>query len=88
MLQNIGATGSRREETALDLTDAGGAAGARVPAVRIDAQGRAQGAPVRMLAGFAAHGTRAWQWVVMGPEPDPEHAKTFLDSFRLIATDG
>ena len=38
-----------------------------------------------MMAGFAAHGPRAWQWMVIGPAPDRDHAKTFLDSFRLVA---
>lgn len=84
MLQNIGATGGRRQNGELELKDPAGAVLARVPVVRLEASGTTQGAPVTMLAGFAAHGSRAWQWMVIGPQPDREHAATFLDSFRLV----
>jgi len=85
MLQNIGAADARREAGALELKDPSGALVARVPVVRVEASGKAQGTPVTMMAGFAAHGPRAWQWMVIGPAPDRDHAKTFLDSFRLVA---
>jgi len=85
MLQNIGAADARRETGALELKDPAGALVARVPVVRIEATGKAQGAPVTMMAGFAAQGARAWQWMVIGPAPEREHAATFLDSFRLVA---
>jgi hypothetical protein len=38
-----------------------------------------------MRALFVAHGLRAWQAVAVGPALDPEHAKLFTDSFKLLA---
>lgn len=42
--------------------------------------------PVVQHAGYTAYGRRAWQWVVVGPQPEPEVVNTFLDSFRLIVS--
>jgi len=39
---------------------------------------------MQMMAGFTARGMRAYQWVVVGPQPVHEQAQTFLDSFRLV----
>ena len=39
---------------------------------------------MQMHAAFAARGARAWQWVVLGPAPDAEQARTFVASFRLL----
>jgi len=84
MLRNI--AGSEHSASLLEVpvVDAAGARQGREPALRVEAGGSAQGKPVTMLAGFATRGARAYQWVVLGPRPDREQAKTFLDSFRLL----
>jgi hypothetical protein len=38
---------------------------------------------VSLYALFASRGGRAWQAVVLGPDPDPEQARHFLDGFRI-----
>lgn len=86
MLRNIAGTERSAQPVTVQVVDASGAALGREQALRIEADGSAQGQPVRMLAGFTARGSRAWQWVVLGPQPDPEQARTFLDSFRLVQT--
>jgi len=84
MLRNI--AGSEQSSSSLEVpvVDAAGTRQGRETALRIEARGKAQGKPVAMLAGFATRGARAYQWVVLGPQPDPEQAKVFLDSFRLL----
>jgi hypothetical protein len=69
------------------VDNAGKAVGTEA-AVRVDASGTAQGKRQQLLAGFVAHGARAYQWVVLGPAVDREQARTFLDSFRLLAAPG
>lgn len=86
MLRNIAGTERAARNATVQVVDASGAAVGREPALRIEAEGSAQGKPMRMFAGFAARGSRAYQWVVLGPQPDPEQARTFLDSFRLVRT--
>jgi hypothetical protein len=88
MLRNI--AGTEREALAAPLRvvdEAGKAVGAEA-AVRVDATGTAQGKPQQLLAGFGARDARAYQWVVLGPSLDREQARTFLESFRLLAAPG
>jgi hypothetical protein len=50
----------------------------------VEATGRAKGAPAVLLASFIGHGDRAWQAIVLGPEPDREQARIFLDSVKVM----
>jgi hypothetical protein len=86
MLRNI--AGAEREALAVQVpvVDASGKQVGSEPAVRVEAEGAAQGRPMRLSAGFTARGARAWQWVLLAPEVDREQARTFLESFRLVAT--
>ena len=87
MVRNIG--GTERVADARDVTvvDASGVTQGRVPGVRVEADGSAQGKAMTMLAGFTSRGTRAYQWVAVGPDVRREEALTFLDSFRLLRTE-
>lgn len=84
MVRNIGGRESAHAGLALAVLDAGGREVARQPGVRIDAEGRVGDRPMHLAAQFVARGDRAWQAVVMGREADPEHARQFLDSFRIV----
>jgi len=86
MVRNIGGTERVADAREVTLVDASGAAKGRVPGVRVEADGSVQGKAMSMLAGFTARGSRAYQWVVIGPEVRREEALTFLDSFRLLQT--
>ena len=83
MLRNIAGTEKRAQPVRVQVIDAGGAATGEAAALRVDAEGSAQGKPVTMLAGFTAHANRAYQWLALGPAVDAEQAGTFLSSFRL-----
>jgi hypothetical protein len=83
MLRNIGAAAAQPRDVEVAVVDAAGARIAGFPAQRIDATGSANGRPVRLVAGFAARGARAWQWTVIGGSIDEEQALAFVDSFRL-----
>ncbi len=87
MVRNIGGVERTADAGTVALVDASGTALGRIPAVRIEAGGSAQGRPMSMLAGFTSRGARAYQWVVIGPEVRREEALTFLDSFRLLQTE-
>ena len=84
MLRNIAATAPRITSMQVAVLDAGGAPAGRLAAERVEASGVVQGRPSTLLAGFAADGRRAWQWVVVGPAVDREQAQTFLEGFRVI----
>lgn len=84
MLRNIAGSEHSSSSPEVLVVDAAGASQGREKSLRIEARGTAQGKPVTMLAGFATRGARAYQWVVLGPQPDREQAKVFLDSFRLL----
>jgi len=84
MLRNIAGTERSVQPATVQVVDAAGAALGQEPAVRIEADGTANGGTMQMMAGFTARGARAYQWVVVGPQPVREQAQTFLDSFRLL----
>ncbi len=84
MVRNIAGTERSSASGKVSVIDPSGAARGAEAAMRIDADGSAQGKAVTMLAGFAARGARAYQWVVLGPGIDREQAQVFLDSFRLV----
>lgn len=85
MVRNIGGTERSHREVMVPRIDASGAAQGSVPAVEIEATGRMKDKEVTMLARFASDGDRVWQAVVLGPRPEPEQARLFLDSLRVIA---
>lgn len=84
MVRNIAGIERVSARSKVKLTDANGAVCESVDAWRIEADGKMRAQAATMLAGFAARGARAYQWVVLGEAPDPEQARTFLESFRLI----
>ncbi|MEK9720332.1 MAG: hypothetical protein VW339_07360 [Quisquiliibacterium sp.] len=84
MLRNIAAKDEKTASSLVTLIDAQGVARGRAPAIQIDARGSINGKPARMLAGFAALGSSAYQWVVIGPSLPEEQARIFIDSFRLV----
>lgn len=84
MLRNIGATQPQVSTAQAGVVDPGGASLGRITVERVEASGTVQGRPTEMLAGFAAEGRRAWQWVVIGPALDREQASTFFDGFRVM----
>lgn len=84
MLRNIDGRQTASRGVEVPRVDAAGAVQDRQEAVRIEAEGSAQGRAVTLSAGFVAQADRAWQWVVIGPAVDREQAAVFLDSFRLI----
>lgn len=84
MLRNIAGVEKSVRSVPVPLVDFGGAPVGTLPGTRVDAEGEVKGEPVTMSAGFVARSNRAWQWVVLGPAPDPEQVATFLDSFRLV----
>ena len=87
MVRNLGGVERAADAGSVALVDASGKALERIPAVRVEAGGSAQGKAMSMLAGFTSRGARAYQWVVIGPEIRREEALTFLDSFRLLQTE-
>jgi hypothetical protein len=88
MVRNIAGTEREARPAPLPVVDEAGKAVGTEAAVRVDATGTAQGKPQQLLAGFGARGARAYQWVVLGPSVDREQARTFLESFRLLAAPG
>jgi len=84
MVRNIGGRESAQADVQVPVLDGAGRTTATQPGVRIDAAGRHGERPAHMSAQFVVRGKRAWQAVVIGPSPDPEHARQFLDSFRIV----
>ena len=84
MVRNIDGRESALADVQVPVLDGAGRTKATQPGVRIDATGRHGERPAHMSAQFVARGRRAWQVVVIGPAPDPEHARQFLDSFRIV----
>ncbi|NLD69696.1 MAG: hypothetical protein GX644_12900 [Limnobacter sp.] len=83
MLRNIAGREVAAEAVAVPVVDAIGQATGSAPGWRMEAAGTAAGNEVGMHALFAAREDRAWQAVVVGPAPDREQARTFLDGFRI-----
>lgn len=84
MLRNIGATESRVTPIQVTVLEPGGQPTGKLAAERVEATGTVQGRPSTLVAGFAADGRRAWQWVMLGPTVDREQAQTFLEGFRVV----
>ncbi|MCM5571371.1 hypothetical protein M6I34_12705 [Burkholderiaceae bacterium FT117] len=84
MVRNIGGREAGAEAIAVPVVDPSGRATGSAPGWRIRASGRAGDREVAMHAVFASREGRAWQAVVLGPDPDPEQARTFLDGFRIL----
>lgn len=84
MVRNIQGTESRADAVAVPVVDASGRAVGSAPGWRIEASGRAGERAVSLHAVFASRGGRAWQAVVLGPDPEPDPARIFLDGFRIL----
>jgi len=84
MLRNVTASTTAEREFELPVVDASGRVIARTPALRVEAQGRVGGRPIRMSAVFVARGERLWQAVAIEPDPGGEPSVTMIDSFRLL----
>jgi hypothetical protein len=84
MVRNIGGRELSAEALPVPVIDASGAIVGSAPGWRVEAEGQAGGQKVSLQAIFAAREGRAWQAVVIGPAPDPEHTRTFLDGLRLV----
>jgi hypothetical protein len=54
-------------------------------ALELEAHGASNGRPLQLHGRFVAHGNRAYQVIVMGPEKaiDTENIDTFIRSFKL-----
>ena len=83
MVRNIAGRELVAEALPVPVVDDGGRPSGSAPGWRIEATGHAGDREVGMHAVFAARGGRAWQAVVVGPSPDREQARTFLDGFRI-----
>lgn len=84
MVRNIQGTESRADAIAVPVVDASGRPAGSAPGWRIEASGKAGDRDVSLRAVFASRGGRAWQAVVLGPDPEPEQARIFLDGFRIL----
>ncbi len=84
MVRNLAGREAAVSEVEVPVLDRAGRTLATQGAVRIEAPGRVAQRPAHLSALFVARGNRAWQAVVIGPAADPEHAATFLDSFRIV----
>src|SRR5690606_36265236 len=84
MVRNIQGTESRADAVAVPVVDASGRTVGSAPGWRVEAQGRAGERAVSLHAVFASRGGRAWQAVVLGPDPEPDPARIFLDGFRIL----
>lgn len=84
MVRNIAGSETAAAEVRVPVLAAAGRAAASQPALRIEATGRFADRPAHLSAQFVARGDRAWQAVVIGPRPDPDSARQFLNSFRLV----
>lgn len=84
MVRNIRGNESRADAVAVPVVDASGGVAGSAPGWRIEATGRAGEREVVMHALFASRGGRAWQAVVLGPEPDADAVRHFLDGFRVV----
>ena len=84
MVSNIG--GAIRSERAVKLArvDAAGQRTGDIEGLEVEAFGRMRDRPATLIARFVAIGPQAWQAVVLGPEPDREHAALFLESLKLM----
>lgn len=84
MVRNIGGTVRAERTVKVARVDAGGQRTGTVEGFELEAQGRMRDRPATLIARFVAIGPHAWQAVVLGPEPDREHAAQFLESLKLM----
>lgn len=84
MVRNLGGTERGAEPQPVPVVDADGREIARATGLRLEAAGQTQGKPAVLLGRFFGRGDRAWQAVVIGPDPDREQAKIFLDSIKVM----
>lgn len=82
MIQNISGEVLKREPRNIELQGPQGDKAGLLPAVFIDATGKAQKRDVRMQAMFAAVGSDIMQFVVVGESFSAEAAATFFESVR------
>lgn len=84
MVRNIGGTIRAERTVKIVRVDAGGQRTGTVDGLEIEAEGRMRDRAATLIARFVAIGPQAWQAVVLGPEPDREHATLFLESLKLM----
>lgn len=84
MVRNIGASEAQAQEVAVPVVDSTGRVVSAAPGWRVEASGRAYERPAVLIAIFTSRGDRAWQAVVLGPEPDRGQAQQFFEGFRLV----
>jgi hypothetical protein len=84
MVRNIAGRERIAAEAAVPVVDPAGRPVATQAGVRIEASGQHGDRALHLSALFVARGNRAWQAVVLGPEPDRAHAQVFTDSFRIL----
>lgn len=84
MVRNIQGSESRAEAVAVPVVDVSGRVVGSAPGWRIDAAGKAGERTVSMHAVFASRAGHAWQAVVLGPDPDADAVRHFLDGFRIV----
>ena len=82
MLRNIAATELTSAPIKVPVLDLQGKTTTSVSGLRVEAQARAQ--PNRLHGVFVARGTRVYQFLVIGQNPELEQVQTFLESFRLV----
>lgn len=83
LINNIGATVT--SEKAARASSTANAAKARSAAIDIEAKGKRNGVPMRLVGHFESRDKRFYQVIVMGPEKDmsKENIDMFLSSFKL-----
>lgn len=82
MARNIGATDTQLLPIGVLVVSNSAVVYPRLGGLNLIARGT--GNPNVLSGGFVARGSRAFQWVVIGRDPDPEIVRTFIDGFRLI----
>jgi hypothetical protein len=84
MVRNIGGTERAVRELTVPIVDPTGKTVGAAAAIEVEATGRMKDRDALLVARFVAVGAKAWQCVVLGPAVPPEHAQTYLRSFRLV----
>jgi hypothetical protein len=84
MVRNIGGTVGAERTVRVARVDAAGQRTGTVDGLEIEAGGRMRDRAATLIARFVAIGPQVWQAVVLGPEPDREHAAQFLESLKLM----
>lgn len=82
MVRNLMARETKTSDHDVALLDLSGKQLSQVASTQIEASGGAR--PKRIAGGFTAYGNKAYQFLVIGDELEPESARYFIDSFRLL----